>query len=821
MPRSAPPRPRRRRPTRPLGVLGLLALSTACGSTSFDGTVGAFSVSLEGSPPRLELRHPSGLVLTSGPEAFAVRAADARYEMAFGMFRIDDRPRGDWRAAASIGRVETEGEVVRAELRDADGAALARLRIEPEGTSLRVTLDAIDGDDTRSRIRLACDDPSRGGFLGFGAQTHDVDHRGQIVPVWVSEQGIGKVDTDVQPDVWFLVGTRHSSYLPVPTMLAPRGDASWGLDADTLQRTVWDLCATDPGVLGVEAWGPSLPLRVAPGPSPLDVVAQQTERLGRPPLGPDWTFGVWMERIGGTEAVRDEARRLRAADVPVSAIWSEDWRGAKRQGAMTVLEEDWFWDEALYPELPALIDALHADGIALQVYFNTFVSESADVWDEAWRDGHLVRRPDGTPFIFDGVKFEDSGLADLYRPESRAWVERALESALALGADGWMADFAEWYPADRADVTPPEGLDGPSAHQRYPVLWAEVNRAVAERSGRDDLVWFHRSGYSGSQGVAPVIWAGDQRTSFQEDDGLPTIVPILLGLSVTGFPVVTHDIAGYVSATNPPAAKDLFLRWTTLGALAPVMRTHHGRNADQNWRWDRDAETAAIFGDWARLHTRLFPLWKGLAREASTEGRPILRPLAFADPGDVRLHGVKDAYLVGDQLLVAPVVTASTASRVVPFPRGRWFDWFGDTHVDGPTDREIAVPLDTLGLFARAGAVVPLLPEGVDTLRSATSTGVVTLDSVRRQRTLRVWLGANGGATDADGGRWTLESPSAPSGELTPSGPAELRERGERILRLHQRGDGELRWTEPSGAVHVLRASGLGADMEVEIEVRW
>ncbi len=97
------------------------------------------------------------------------------------------------------------------------------------------------------------------------------------------------------------------------------------------------------------------------------------------------------------------------------------------------------------------------------------------------------------------------------------------------------------------------------------------------------------------------------------------------------------------------------------------MRTHHGRDAFANWRWSSDAETVAHFRRWAELHTRLFPLWRALARQASETGAPILRPMAFFDPGDTRLHGIKDAYAIGDVLLVAPVVTASTSTRTVIF----------------------------------------------------------------------------------------------------------------------------------------------------------
>ncbi len=119
------------------------------------------------------------------------------------------------------------------------------------------------------------------------------------------------------------------------------------------------------------------------------------------------------------------------------------------------------------------------------------------------------------------------------------------------------ADYGEWYPADQK-TAPADGSDPEAAHQRYPLAWAQLNRDVIDTSGRE-IVSFHRSGYLGAQGVTPVIWAGDQRTSFQADDGLPTVIPILMGLSTVGFPVVTHDIGGYISSTNPPGTKESVL----------------------------------------------------------------------------------------------------------------------------------------------------------------------------------------------------------------------------------------------------------------------
>ena len=135
---------------------------------------------------------------------------------------------------------------------------------------------------------------------------------------------------------------------------------------------------------------------------------------------------------------------------------------------------------------------------------------------------------------------------------------------MALGADGWMNDFAEWLPTDGVTAAGPS-LD---RHNRYPVLWQEAAREAIDgvNDGKERL-FFGRSGWFGTPALADVIWAGDQRTDFQPDDGLPTILPIGIGLGLVGVSTYGHDIAGYQSATNEVPAKRLFFRWTSLGLL--------------------------------------------------------------------------------------------------------------------------------------------------------------------------------------------------------------------------------------------------------------
>ncbi|MCA9556464.1 MAG: polyprenyl synthetase family protein [Myxococcales bacterium] len=176
------------------------------------------------------------------------------------------------------------------------------------------------------------------------------------------------------------------------------------------------------------------------------------------------------------------------------------------------------------------------------------------------------------------------------------------------------------------------------------------------------------------------------------------------------------------------------------------------------------------------------------------------------------------ALLVGDALLVAPVLTASVAERPVLLPAGTWYDWeTGEAH-EGGGEVTLQVPLRELGLLARAGAVVPMLPEGVQTLRRA--TGVTTLDDVRRVREVRVWLGADGAAREPEGGAYSVVSPGRPSGITSVTGAEEtsLDEPGHLVVRA---GPGEVTLGADDGTQHILRAEGVASDMRVTWDVRW
>ncbi|MCC6527283.1 MAG: hypothetical protein IT373_31835, partial [Polyangiaceae bacterium] len=752
-----------------------LVVSGANGEVLLDGLVGDALSADPAAPP-----------LTG----FAVRASSATYETQFGAFKILEPAPGAWMGAVAATDIVDEPGALSFTLRNAEDEAIATAHLTLAAErELSLSFSNTEPGLNRASFGFACRADEH--FIGLGGQSFDVDHRGYTVPIWVQEDGIHKWPTDdYGQGLWYLNGRRHTTHTPIPFFVSSRG---YGLMLDSNQRSVFALCSEAGDAARVEAWEPDLHLRLFYGPSPKEVVSAFTARVGRPALPPAFTFAPWIDAIFGSVNVRRVAQKLRDEDIPVSVVWTEDFRGGQDVDLGYELDEDWNTDTVLYPDFPVLASDLHAAGYKFLTYNNTFLTSGADVFDEALAAGHAVKRRSGEPYLFTGGKLVDAGLVDLTSPAAWAWTKDIYRTNLELGADGYMADFAEWLPVD--DVALASGEDTAAAHNLYPVEFQRLNKEVLDELAAVDGVerlFFVRSAYLGSQPLVSVVWGGDQQTEFAEGDGLASVIPIGLGLGVTGFPYYGSDIAGYMSQLTKPTTKELFFRWVELGALTPVMRTHHGRSAHENWSWESDLETTAHFRRYAKLHQQLFPYLYALAKQAADDGVPMLRTLALEKPDFAPGWSARDVFMLGDRILVAPVVTAGATTRSVALPPGRYYPLLGGAAVEGGQTVELAAPLAELPALVPAGTVLALLPESVDTLVAAdAASGAVEAADVGDDRELWLYPGGASEFTEVSGlgyswdGSTLAGAPSsatfegapvaiAPDGSISVTGPGTL-----------------------------------------------
>jgi alpha-glucosidase len=622
------------------------------------------------------------------------------------------------------------GDVIVIRFSDPAGSVTASLyleAVEDENTRLHLVPGGLAGDSIAFPLRCGQDDT----FHGFGEQYNAIDQRAQTFDLMVGEQGIGRADGGPDDPMWWMTGNRHTTYFPMPYFINMATGTGLLLESDW--RTGVDLCAGDPAVAWFEvmAWR-TINMRLFHGPKPMDVIRQLGDVVGRPQPVPEWAFKTWLCTQGGPEAVLERVQKAETIGIPFGVLWIQDWTGRRTNiGGGSGVQYRWDADLEYYPDLAGLITDLHADGYRALAYVNPFVMKNLPNHFETMdANGLLVSLPSTGETYEITSPAGTAGVPDLTFQQTEEYVQGQLgEIVTELGFDGWMADFGEYFPMD-ATV---HGNSNPGDyHNIFPVDWIRQSRDALKQVRPDgDFVYFARSGWTGAQGVAQIHWVGDQEADFSETDGLPTVVPAMLNLGLAGQPYVTHDIAGF---SGGPGTKELYLRWTELGAFTPFMRTHDGNNRDKNWCWDRDYFTGEHFKRMATIHdvlTRDF--FKPLADQAQQTGAPILRAMMLVFPDDRATWSLSDQYMIGDKLLVAPILTQGgpdgagitdfdneTTQRPVYLPTGDWYDvWSNDaTPIKGPQTITVDAPIGRPPVFHLGEPYIKLAEDHLITDRS-------------------------------------------------------------------------------------------------------
>ncbi len=442
---------------------------------------------------------------------------------------------------------------------------------------------------------------------------------------------------------------------------------------------------------------------------PRRLLARYTELTGRPPLPPRWALGYHQSRWGYKDEadIREVAAGFAEYDIPLSAIHLDiDYMDGYR--VFTVHPQR-------FPDLPALAEEMQAQGIRLVTILDPGVKADSQytVARSGLEEGVFCAQPDGRPhkgLVWPGWCY----FPDFTAPKTRRWWGSFYPRLLDQGISGFWHDmnepaaFAAWGEATlprtlRHDF---EGRGGThrEGHNLYALL---MNRAgfEAQRLYRPEKrPWnLTRSGWAGVQRYA-WHWTGDVESSWP---ALRRTVAILLNLSLSGIYYSGSDIGGFSGHPDP----ELYLRWFQMAAFTPFFRLHSatGLPPREPWRFDhrtRERVRAAI-----RLRDRLLPYWYTLAWQAAEDGLPLLRPLFWDWPDNPDSWDVDDAFLLGDSLLVAPILEEGGRARDVLLPPGGWYDFWEERVYPAPGPERIAAPLERIPLFVRAGSALPLRSE--------------------------------------------------------------------------------------------------------------
>lgn len=388
-------------------------------------------------------------------------------------------------------------------------------------------------------------------------------------------------------------------------------------------------------------------------------------------------YNTWIE-LQYRQNQRDVlayAERLLAEGYPPGVLMIDDsWQYDYGQ---------WRFPLDRFPEPKAMIDRLHGLGFLVMVWVCPQISPDGRLYLDLRDQGLLLRGADGKPAIREWWNGYSARL-DLSNPAATAWLRGELEALQrTTGVDGFKFDAGDFGEVRRDDLCHRPG---------HPVQQSEDWAIFAEHWPLNELRACWRMG-----GRALAQRLRDKNHSWGVD-GIAGCIPNILAQGLVGLPFGCPDMIGggeYLHFNGSAASLDgeLFVRHAQLAALLPMQQF-----SAAPWRV-LDKRHAALCRDAAQLHAQYGERILALARQAAATGEPIVRPLAWSW-SDSRAVAVHDQFMLGDDLLVAPVVVKGARSRAVLLPPGRWRDDAGVEH-DG--DGMVTVPalLERLPRFVR------------------------------------------------------------------------------------------------------------------------
>jgi alpha-D-xyloside xylohydrolase len=510
---------------------------------------------------------------------------------------------------------------------------------------------------------------------GLGERFGPLAKNGQTVDVWNADGGTSS-EQAYKNVPFYLTNAGYGVLVDHP------GHVSYEIGSEAVERVQFSVA------------GESLTYYVIAGPTPADVLDRYTALTGRPARVPAWSYGLWLstsfttdyDEATVTSFVDEMARR----DMPVSVFhfdcfWMREFQWC-----------DFEWDPRVFPDPEGMLTRLHERDLRVCVWINPYIGQRSKLFREAADAGYLVRNPDGSVWQWD-LWQAGMGLVDFTNPEATAWFQGHLRDLQAQGVDAFKTDFGERIPTG---VVWHDGSDPERMHNLYAQLYNQaVFEVLEEVRGEGDAVVFARSATTGGQAL-PVHWGGDSTSTFES---MAETLRGGLSLAMSGFAFWSHDIGGFEG--TPDA--EVYKRWTAFGLLSSHSRFHGSSSYRVPWAVDDEAvEVTRLF---TKLKLSLMPYLYQAGLEASRTGMPVMRPMPLAFPGDRGAAHVDTQYLLGADLLVAPVLRPGGVVEVY-LPAGRWTNWFTGEVVDaghGLWRTEVHDVL-SLPLYVREGAVVPV-----------------------------------------------------------------------------------------------------------------
>ncbi len=628
----------------------------------------------------------------------SVGFGENRFTMSRGSFRYRQKISGRRRLVLT-GKEKTEnGYLLTYQDKKESGKTVCQFRVSVDGTQIKVT---VEGEDAGyNRYWITFDTNPKEHIYGCGETYSEFDLKGQNVRIWVAEhQNTRRISTKIIREKVLgkhpqrtLAFDRYESYYAQPTFVS---SDKYFVHCNVNAYSEFDFRKPDKITLFFQE-RPELILDS--GSSFVEVSEKLSALLGRQRELPSWLYdGVILGIQEGTQTVSEKIDRARAANIPVAGVWCQDWSGCRKTGFGYQVMWNWKWDENLYPELDKKIAEWKKEGIHFLGYINPFLAIEKELYTYASKHGYCVKDQGGNDYLVTITTFP-AAMVDFTNPAAYQWYKGLIkENMIGLGMDGWMADFGEYLPVDCVLYS---GDDPSVIHNQWPAIWAKMNReAVAECGKEGEVFFFTRAGHTGTIRNSSMMWTGDQHVDWSVDDGLPSVIPATLSLAMSGYGITHSDAGGYTTIMHMRRSRELLLRWEEMNVFSPLLRTHEGNQPVNNVQFDSDEGLLRQLSKCTRMHVALKDYLMQCVGEAGRTGTPVMRPV-FYHYDEEWAYREKTEYLLGRDILVAPVYKEGEVKRECYLPKDTWVHLFSGKEYSGGKV-EVAAPVGEPPVFIR------------------------------------------------------------------------------------------------------------------------
>ncbi|NLM97088.1 MAG: DUF5110 domain-containing protein [Halanaerobiaceae bacterium] len=496
----------------------------------------------------------------------------------------------------------------------------------------------------------------------------------------------------------------ESLYKSIPFIIILKNRIAYGLFFDNTYKSYFDLGKESSDYLYYGVDDGNLNYYFIYGPSIKEVIEKYTYLTGRTPLPPLWALGYHQSRYSyeSEERVREIALNFRERDIPCDVLYLDiDYMDGYRV---------FTWDRNRFPAFRKMIRELGEQGFKVVTIIDPGIKKEKGytVYEEGLDNNFFITDRDGIPYV-NRVWAGESLYPDFSRKEVREWWGRQQEKILETGVAGIWNDMNE--PASFDGPIPDDvqfGNDGfPTDHREmhnvYGLLMAKASAEGIKRyTGKRPFV-ITRACYAGAQKYSSV-WTGDNQSFWEH---LRLSLPMLMNLGLSGMAFCGTDVGGFGS----DCTAELLSRWVQAGCFYPLFRNHSATYTRDQEPWAFDKKTEEIYRKYVKLRYRLLPYFYDLFWQGMRTGLPLIRPLVLHYQDDPATYELNDQFLLGENILAAPIVEQGQTARAVYLPEGQWVDYWTKEVIDGRQYIIREAPLELCPVFIRKGSIIPQYKE--------------------------------------------------------------------------------------------------------------